>query len=154
MHKLIRRLPRDVAVTLAFVVAAISAAVVPLPADLVERWYSLGMYPRLQRIITPASNLIPIFLIDVGALALIIAGIVSLRSRGRRQGWRRAARSGAFALVIAAAIVYLVFLAMWGLNYRRVPLERKLAYDVSRVTRDTAVQFAGFVAEQINETHG
>jgi hypothetical protein len=58
-----------------------------------------------------------------------------------------------FALVIAAAIVYLVFLAMWGLNYRRVPLERKLAYDVSRVTRDTAVQFARFVVQQINEAH-
>ena len=38
--------------------------------------------------------------------------------------------------VAGAAVLYLVFLGLWGLNYRRVPLEHKLDYEPSRVTRE------------------
>ena len=39
-----------------------------------------------------------------------------------------------------AAATYLLFLALWGLNYRRTPLERKVAFDASRITREAAVR--------------
>ena len=52
-----------------------------------------------------------------------------------------------------AALLYLLFLGLWGLNYRRVPLERKLDYDRSRVTRDGAIALANAAAASINRGH-
>ena len=37
--------------------------------------------------------------------------------------------------VVFAAATYLVFLAVWGLNYRRMPLEEKLEFDEALITR-------------------
>ena len=56
----------------------------------------------------------------------------------------------AVRLVVTASIVYLWFLAAWGMNYRRVPLEQQLAYDSARLTRDRAVQFARAAVDQVN----
>ena len=52
----------------------------------------------------------------------------------RRRGARRHAAPLAVRLVVTASIVYLWFLAAWGMNYRRVPLQEQLAYDSARLT--------------------
>ena len=44
--------------------------------------------------------------------------------------------------MVTAAVVYLWFLLFWGLNYRRLPLEQKLDYDASRITRERALSSA------------
>jgi hypothetical protein len=68
----------------------------------------------------------------------------------RSRGIRRAALQGSIAAAGAAAVIYLVFLAVWGLNYRRVPLEQKLDYDPARLTRDAAMAFANAAASEVN----
>ena len=50
----------------------------------------------------------------------------------------------------AVAVVYLVFLATWGLNYRRVPLIEKLAFDPERVTRAAAARLGDENAATLN----
>jgi ElaB/YqjD/DUF883 family membrane-anchored ribosome-binding protein len=50
----------------------------------------------------------------------------------------------------AAATLYLVFLAMWGLNYRRVPLDRKLHFDASAVTATSARDAAQLAVSRLN----
>src|SRR5262245_37100914 len=50
----------------------------------------------------------------------------------------------------AAALVYLLFLLTWGLNYRRVPLERKLAYDSHVVTSNAAREAARRATSRLN----
>ena len=47
------------------IVAAVVCALAPLSPSLVERWYSTGVYPRVQHVVTPISNLIPFALFDV-----------------------------------------------------------------------------------------
>jgi hypothetical protein len=136
------------------VIAAVAAALVPIPAQSVERWYSSALYPRLQTVLTPFSNLIPISLIDLGVAALLLAAMVWVRRRARRDEWKAAAWSTTLALSSTAAILYLVFLLTWGLNYRRVPLEVKLAYDPARVTRDAALELGRLAVQQINQEHG
>jgi hypothetical protein len=132
---------------------AVGAALAPVPPWLVERWYSLAFYPRVQNVLTSVSNLVPIFLVDVASAALLIVAIVFVRRRVRRDGWKSAARASVVALVVLVSVVYLVFLVTWGLNYRRIPLEQKLAYDASRVTREEAVQLGRMVIQQINDGH-
>jgi hypothetical protein len=50
----------------------------------------------------------------------------------------------------AAAVVYLAFLGLWGLNYRRVPLEQRLDYDRARMTRESVLTFANRAVSEIN----
>jgi hypothetical protein len=136
--------------TVLLVLAALLAAFVPLPADLVERWYSRGVYPVVQHVLTPASSLIPIALLDVSVAAGLVAWLVFVTRRWRARGVRAGVAAAARSLVAIAAISYLVFFAVWGLNYRRATLESKLAYDPSRVTRETTIRFAEAVVERLN----
>jgi uncharacterized protein DUF3810 len=132
------------------VAAALAAALLPLDADAVERWYSTGLYPRLQAVITPLSNSIPIALLDLAAGCLIVAGTVVLVRRAKAVGVRRALARTAGSIVTASAVLYLLFLLLWGLNYRRTPLERKLDYDSSRVTRQAATALANTAVKSMN----
>jgi hypothetical protein len=70
--------------------------------------------------------------------------------RVRTVGLVRAMVSGAIVLLTWIAFIYLVFLALWGLNYRRLPLEAKLDYDTARVTAQAARAFAGTAAGLVN----
>ena len=57
----------------ALVALAAAAALIPTPAALVERYYSLGVYPPAQRLITGLSNRAPFALVD----GLLVAGVVA-----------------------------------------------------------------------------
>lgn len=132
------------------IVIAVAAALVPTSPAGVERWYSTGLYPRLQALITPASNRVPIALLDIAAAVLLAIAVAAFVRRLRSTGVRRAASSTAVSAVCAAAGLYLVFLGMWGLNYRRLPLERKLSYERSRITREAAISLANMAASHMN----
>jgi len=140
----VRRLP------LAIVIAALVAAVVPIPAATIERLYSRGFYARLQPVVTTASSLVPLALIDVAVVLLLAALTITVTRVWRRSGWRAALRRAAGLLVVIAAAVYLWFLLFWGLNYRRVPLEEKLAYDAARIRREPALAFARQTVDRVN----
>lgn len=131
----------------ALVVAAIALALVPLPAPAVERWYSRGVYPPIQRALTGASNLVPVALLDVAAGVLLVVGLAGL---WRAAGWGARFRWLAVRLVAGAAVVYILFLALWGLNYRRERLEDKVAFDGSRITREALMRLANDAVARAN----
>jgi hypothetical protein len=135
---------------MALFVVAVVCAVVPVPAPWVERVYSMGFYPVVQAAMTRASNYSPVALLDVAVGLLLLGAAMIARSSVRSLGVRRALRRGSIAAAGVVALIYLVFLAVWGLNYRRVPLESKLDYDPSRLTRDAAMAFANTAAAQVN----
>jgi len=121
------------------VAAALAAAVVPLPAAAVDRWYSAGAYATLQPWLTSLSNRITFSLLDVllaGVailwVALAVRDLLHTPSRGRG-----ALIIGARTIVWAAAL-YLLFLVLWGLNYRRPRLRDSGPYEASAVTADAA----------------
>ena len=119
----------------ALLVIAAVAALAPLPPSVIERWYSLAIYPPLQRLVTTISNLIPFALFDALWVGAIAAVIIAARRRIAGAGWKKGALRLAIDLLRASAIVYLVFLAMWGLNYRRVPMFEKVVFDPTRVNQ-------------------
>jgi hypothetical protein len=112
--------------------AAVAAAllILPLPASLVERVYSRGIFPLWQSWVTPVSNVAPFAVLDVliaGVAALTLWRVAQLGRAVRRDGvvvtlWEAFRR-----LVRAIAVLFLVFLWTWGFNYRRVPLDRTLS---------------------------
>jgi hypothetical protein len=136
---------------LALTVLAFGAAMAPVPPALVERYYATGFYQRVQPVVTGLSNQSPVALLDlliVSALALWCVFIVRdvVLGRGIVVGL-------VFRMVKTAAALYLVFLAMWGLNYRRVPLAAKLRA-ASRVEGIAAARdLAAGVVVHLNQLH-
>lgn len=135
------------------VAAALAAAVVPLPASAVERFFSRGLYPVMQPWITYVSDLVPIALLDLALGALLLGGIVAVARSRRSSGSRGRATYALLLFTNAAAIIYLLFLAVWGLNYRRIPLEQKLDLDRARVTPTGAYQLAAEAVRRVNSLH-
>ncbi len=130
---------------------ACAAAALPVPERMVERWYSFGLYPHLQHVVTTCSNRFPFALLDVALLAVPVVWI----GAAMRDVWtsRRKARTlaqWALRTATAGAVGYLLFLLMWGLNYRRVPLEQKLRYDPTGVTAAAARELAGLTVGRLN----
>jgi uncharacterized protein DUF3810 len=131
-------------------VAAVAAAFVPLPPAAVERVYSMSIYPLIQNPLTWISSLVPFALLDVAAVAGAIGWLLFVGRRWRRQGRAGGVRSAAVSLLTCASCLYLVFLALWGFNYRRVSLETKLAFDPSRLTREATLRLAETSIERMN----
>jgi hypothetical protein len=132
------------------VMAAAAAALVPLPAAEVERWYSRGVYAQVQPALTGASSLVPIAIFDVALIALLVLLIAPAVRRWRSSGAWRALGGFAWRVIVTSAVVYLVFLLCWGLNYQRVQLESRVDYSAERVTPDAAVAFAREALRQVN----
>src|SRR5262249_28193243 len=136
---------------LAILVGACAAALLPLPAAAVERWYSAGVYPPLQRVVTSVSNAFPFALLDVLVVALPVAWLTAAVRAIRRSLHRPHTLARWMLLRLAgAAAMSLLFLAMWGLNYRREPLERKLPFDARAVTIASARDAAQSAVSRLN----
>jgi hypothetical protein len=129
---------------------AIGMAAAPLPDTIVERWYSNGLFPIIQRRLTPLSNLAPFALFDVLWIGAVAAVAILCRRRILASGWTRGALRILSAMLCAAALTYLAFLAMWGLNYRRVPLVDKVVFDPDRVTREASMALGDWAVSELN----
>jgi hypothetical protein len=132
---------------------AVVAAVIPLPRGFVERVYWRSFYLKIQPVLTSLSNMAPVALLDVAILILVGAMVVVFVRGKRRAGWRSGLTSTFLWLLTTTAVVYLLFLITWGFNYRRVPLESKLDFDRSRVSREAAIRLATEATVRLNAGH-
>ncbi len=138
------------------VAAAVAAYLVRLPPAWIERFYSQGAYATFQPLVTGLSNRVPFALFDVllvGGLAIAVVAVV--QAIGRAWRMRSIRQAGRFALdgLAVASLVYLVFLAAWGLNYRREPLTDRLAFDRAEATHARLLVLAGEVVGELNRVH-
>jgi uncharacterized protein DUF3810 len=136
------------------ILAAAAAALLPVPRGWVERWYSEGVYSRLQRSVTALSNAIDWSLFDVVCVIALTGALLIVVRSVQRAGCIRGSAGAIWRLAILASVGYLAFLAMWGLNYRRVPLADKLAFDRTRVTARATADLAMRAAGELNRLHG
>ncbi|HUL73057.1 MAG TPA: DUF3810 family protein [Vicinamibacterales bacterium] len=112
--------------------AAAGLALVPIPGWVVEQFYSRGVYVQIQRWLTAGSNLVPFALVDlfiVFAVYLALKRFVRLLSVARHESIVDAAWEGIRRVARAAAMLTIVFMCFWGLNYRRLTIEFTLRSD-------------------------
>lgn len=149
------RLMRAVAAA-ALLLAAVVAAFAPLPPLSVERRYSTSVYPFVQRLVTPVSNVAPFALFDVLVASIAVAWLVPL-AIDVAQRRRRPARAIVWRVLVRTAVwgaaLYLAFVLVWGLNYRRQKLTAKLQFEASRISAESAVAAAVTGVEQLNALH-
>ena len=140
----------------ALVLVAVGAALVPMPATVIERFYSTGLYLTLQLHVTRASNRVPFALFDLLIVIVTSAWLGSIAVdvvRTGRGAWVRQVLRIIGRTVVWASALYLLFLTIWGLNYRRVPLARKLRFDERGVSPDAARVLALTTIAEANRLH-
>jgi hypothetical protein len=92
-------------------------------------------------------------LFDVLCVGAIAVAAVAVYRQVRARGWMRGGARALGGLLAAAATVYLVFLATWGLNYRRVPLAQKLVFEPAQITRAAARALGDTNATTLNRLY-
>ena len=118
--------PEPVRLSVVAPVIAVLAALVPIPAWIVDDFYSRDMYAWLQKIMTTATNVLPFALLDVILVVAILAVLrrtYRLYHVARQRGVIDALWEAVRRIARAAAIVIILFLWAWGFNYRRLPLD-------------------------------
>ncbi len=138
----------------ALIALAALAAVVPLPPVAVDRLYTARVYAVLQPLLTSLSNLAPFSLFDA-ALGATVAAWIALAARDlvRTPGGPRGAVRVTTRTITWCAVLYLLFLAIWGLNYRRPRMRNSLAFDASAVTAPGARAAAARAVQRLNALH-
>src|SRR5207245_6179029 len=98
---------------LAVVVLALAGAFVPVPASLVDRAYSSGVYPVWQSWMTAASNAVPVALLDVLLVGVLLGWVAMVCVEWRRRHGRGAVKTGLRIFgrsAVWASALYLLFL--------------------------------------------
>jgi len=134
--------------------AALGAAFVRLPPALVERVYSTHLYAGVQPLLTSLSNLMPFALFDLLSVTVAVLWIwLAARDLVRVNGRLRAFTLIVWRTMVWSAALYLAFLVVWGLNYRRVRLVDALAVDTARVRPPDVKEAAILAAGRLNALH-
>lgn len=136
--------------------AGAALAFAPVPATWIESRYSTSVYSRLERVLTPFSNHVPFAFFDPLLVAMLIAVAVTL-VRAVRHAWRtravgRLARN-LLHLATAGAVIYILFLLLWGLNYRRVPMRDRLDIDRVAPTPQQVIELGLTAVGQMNNLY-
>jgi hypothetical protein len=121
----------------------------------VEELYARGVYPAVAEALTRANGALPFSVAEVvllGALAVALALTATFarllwRGRGRR---RRLLWRGAVVLWAAGGAAYVLFVGLWGLNYRRRPLAESLGLAVGPAPPSVLAVVAAELAEEAN----
>lgn len=128
-----------VAVALLLLVTALAApcVVAPFPAQ-VEAAFSRGLFPVVAGVLARVTGSLRFSVAEATALLLAIGAswLLARSARAWRQALgqrRRLLWRGVTRLVIVGASIYLIFLACWGFNYRRLPFAATSGLDVGPV---------------------
>lgn len=135
------------------VAAAAIVALVPLPPEWIERFYSNGAYPAIDRAVRALTGPVPFtvgdLLLAVALLWLAVYWVSELRSP--RGGSLRSRVVRVLSRTVAAlALVFLWFEVSWAFNYGRVPLERKIPVHAERTVPARVDAFADHAADELN----
>lgn len=147
--------PKSATQAVIVLIAAV-VAIFPPGDDAIERYYSRGLYPLLQANVTSISNRVPFALFDI-TVVVLIAMLIGIWYRSirlaRRKQMARSLWRGFVTTLTLLAVVYLWFLAAWGLNYARPPLESQMTFDKSKVTPQAVRVLAEHAIAEANRTH-
>ena len=101
-----------------------------VPPDVWDRVYYLGFFPLWRSVYDTLLGWSPLPFIYI-LLAVILVRVVRWWA-DRQKGWRHQTSRAAGGM--AALVVF--FYLCWGFNYRQVPVQKRLGYDLSAVTHD------------------
>ncbi len=118
--------------------------------DFVERYYSNGIYPVISRTSRIIFGSIPISVGDIIYILVIVYLLARLiKTRKTIKGrWKEIL----LRIINVISIGYFIFNLLWGINYVRVPLDKKLGIDHEYTEKDLH-DFTKLLIEKTNRLH-
>lgn len=135
------------------VAAALIVALVRLPPDWIERHYSNGLYPGVDRVVRAVTGPLPFCLGDVlffvAIVWLVTYWVRAVRSAPPGARPARVGRVAVRTLAVLAAI-FVWFELSWALNYGRVPLADKIPIHAERTVAARVNAYADHAIDEMN----
>lgn len=114
----------------------------PISPEMIERYYSKGLYRTIMRFVTAVTGAIP-FSVMLTLLCILFvlysvtwASVWIYRRRKLNQPHWKGALWGFSTLLFSFPILWLWFLVFWGIGYQRLPIETRLGFDSSAITEE------------------
>lgn len=133
------------------IVANVAASFHP---NVIETYYARGLYPAIARIVSSVSAGVPFAIAEpiAGVLAFIVLfvlvrAIVRFPALANRRAWAAGALVRTTAI---AGLAYLIFLLLWGFNYRRPPFAALAGLDVHPAPRAELEQLSEALIDDAN----
>ncbi|WP_188051219.1 DUF3810 domain-containing protein [Flavobacterium sp. GP15] len=101
--------------------------IIPYFPEVVEHYYSNGIYPIISKIERIILGIIPFSIGDILYFVLIILGIKWLFAK--RKTWKLDWKNNILAVLSFLSIFYFCFHLLWGFNYYRQPLFEKMSIE-------------------------
>lgn len=120
----------------------------------VENQYSTGIYPPLGRFLRHAWGWLPFSIGDVLYCAVIIWVVWKL-VKGVRILYKRQVSMQSFIAGVIKAMnillsIYIIFNALWGVNYNRVGIARQLGLKLEPYKTEELAAINGLLVQQVN----
>jgi hypothetical protein len=115
--------------------------------ELIEHYYSDGVYPYIAKFLSFFSNLLPFSLWDIFwiiFIILIISGLVLTIKRRTKFGW-----FGLKTLQVLA-FLYSFFYIVWGFNYFRPPIEKRIGWEPPKAADMNFIQILDTIIVRTN----
>jgi hypothetical protein len=150
-------LRRKIAGAVFFAACFAAYAAASYAPELVERHYSQGLYPALaQRWARVTSSVrfsvaeLVVYAIALCVVARTVKAVVrAVRARGLAGRLRQLLDALLDGLLLAGALM-LLFVAMWGMNYNRLPLAETAGIDVRPVSAAALAETCRYMAGRAN----
>ncbi len=119
--------------------------------ELVERYYSNGIYPITAKLLRVLFGWIPF---SMGDLLYFVLGILVLRYFYRNwKGIRKKPLLFLRDVFVGLSIIYFIFHLFWGMNYYRLPIGEKLNIESVEYSASQLEEFCADLIENTNEIH-
>ncbi len=127
-----------------------------LSPDLIEKYYSQGLYPLLAQALGYFSYLLPLSLAELLVLMAVLGlllGLIKqgLKIRGGSLALKAAIKKDTLFLIMSFSLVYLLFLLLWGFNYYRLPLTELMGFDTSQIRAEELQSLCMQLIQESNE---
>ena len=121
--------------------------------ELVEKYYSIGIYPMIRSGLQFIFNPIPFSLGDLLYLLLSIAILISIFKFLKIffiQKRRLVGAKIALNMIISLEIIILIFYVFWGLNYFRQPSAERLKLSGPEYSKEELYKITGILIDSAN----
>jgi hypothetical protein len=146
---------RKNAIWLVLFLIAVSIKIFSLFPDAVEYYYSQSLYPTISRVQRWLFGWLPISIGDIMYAVLFVLLCKQMYRLGRRIFARNANRAYWFLVarrfLRVVIVVYICFNLLWGLNYNRHGIERKLGLETASYSRDDLVAVMWKLSQKVNQ---
>lgn len=119
--------------------------------ELVEKYYSEGVYPYISELLRLLFGWIPFSIGD-----LLYMGLAMVTFRYLYINWRKITKAPLLFfrdVVMVLSLTYFLFHLFWGMNYYRLPIGEKLSLESFEYSSTELKQFCYDLVQDTNATH-